>query len=84
MPDYGHELEFGVFVNPSAADAEKAVSLAVVADEIGLDLVAVQDHPYQPRLLDSWTLLSYVAARTTRIRFGRRRLSRARSRRSTF
>ncbi len=68
MPDYGHELEFGVFVNPSAADAEKAVSLAVLAEEVGLDLVAFQDHPYQPRLLDSWTLLSYVAARTSRIR----------------
>jgi alkanesulfonate monooxygenase SsuD/methylene tetrahydromethanopterin reductase-like flavin-dependent oxidoreductase (luciferase family) len=29
--------------------------------------VAFQDHPYQPALLDAWTLLSYVAAATDRI-----------------
>ncbi len=27
-----------------------------------------QDHPYQSRFLDTWTLLSYVAARTSRVR----------------
>jgi alkanesulfonate monooxygenase SsuD/methylene tetrahydromethanopterin reductase-like flavin-dependent oxidoreductase (luciferase family) len=68
VPDYGHELEFGVFVTPSAADAEQVVELAVLADSLGLDLVASQDHPYQPRFLDTWTLLSFVAARTSRIR----------------
>jgi alkanesulfonate monooxygenase SsuD/methylene tetrahydromethanopterin reductase-like flavin-dependent oxidoreductase (luciferase family) len=26
------------------------------------------DHPYQPAFLDTWTLLSYVAARTERVR----------------
>ena len=30
----------------------------------GLDLVTFQDHPYQPRFLDTWTLLSVVAAKT--------------------
>ena len=34
---------------------------------VGLDLVAFQDHPYQPRFLDTWTLLSFVAARTRRV-----------------
>ncbi len=43
------------------------MELAVLADRAGLDLVTFQDHPYQPRLLDAWTLLSYVAARTSRI-----------------
>ena len=41
---------------------------ALAADEAGLDYVAVQDHPYQRRFLDTWTLLSYVAARTERVR----------------
>ena len=67
MPHYGNELEFGVFITPSAADAEKAVTLALLADNVGLDLVAFQDHPYQPRFLDVWTLLSFVAARTSRV-----------------
>jgi alkanesulfonate monooxygenase SsuD/methylene tetrahydromethanopterin reductase-like flavin-dependent oxidoreductase (luciferase family) len=39
----------------------------VAADRAGLDLVGVQDHPYQRRFFDTWTLLSYVAARTERI-----------------
>ena len=67
MGDYGHELQFGVFITPSAATAERVVELAVLADEEGLDLVTFQDHPYQPRLLDTLTLLSFVAARTRRV-----------------
>ena len=39
----------------------------VAAERAGLDLVGVQDHPYQRRFLDTWTLLSYAAARTERI-----------------
>ncbi|MBV9831859.1 MAG: LLM class flavin-dependent oxidoreductase, partial [Marmoricola sp.] len=31
-------------------------------------LVSVQDHPYQGRHLDTWTLLSVIAARTTAVR----------------
>jgi alkanesulfonate monooxygenase SsuD/methylene tetrahydromethanopterin reductase-like flavin-dependent oxidoreductase (luciferase family) len=68
MPDYGHDLLFGVFVPPVADQAETVVTLARLADATGLDLVAVQDHPYQPRFLDTWTLLSVLAARTSRVR----------------
>jgi hypothetical protein len=68
MPDYGHELQFGVFITPAAQNAETVVSLATLADRVGLDLVSFQDHPYQARFLDTWTLLSFVAARTSRVR----------------
>lgn len=67
MTDYGHDLLFGTFTTPTAANAENIVSLAQLADRAGLDLVTFQDHPYQPAFLDAWTLLSYVAARTERI-----------------
>lgn len=67
MPDYGHDLLFGAFITPAATPAMHAVDLAIVADRAGLDLVTFQDHPYQPALLDAWTLLSYVASRTERI-----------------
>src|SRR3954469_11704716 len=60
-------LEFGTFVTPSAADPAGTVALAVATERAGLDLVTFQDHPYQPRFLDTWTLLSYVAARTERV-----------------
>lgn len=67
MGDYGHELAFGVFITPSSRRPADVVELAVAADRAGLDLVTFQDHPYQPAFLDTWTLLSYVAARTERV-----------------
>jgi alkanesulfonate monooxygenase SsuD/methylene tetrahydromethanopterin reductase-like flavin-dependent oxidoreductase (luciferase family) len=68
MPDYGHDLLFGVFVPPSAEQADAVLALARRADEVGLDLVSVQDHPYNPRFLDTWTLLAAIAAATSRVR----------------
>src|SRR5215208_1358017 len=60
--------EVGVFVVPDAADPDRTVQQVVAAEEAGLDLVAVQDHPYQRRFLDTFALLAYLAARTSRIR----------------
>lgn len=68
MNDYGHPLTFGAFVTPTNADPARPVGLAVLAEQVGLDLVTFQDHPYQPGFLDTWTLLSFVAARTSRVR----------------
>jgi alkanesulfonate monooxygenase SsuD/methylene tetrahydromethanopterin reductase-like flavin-dependent oxidoreductase (luciferase family) len=68
MADYGHDLLFGTFITPLAQPAMHAVELAIVADNAGLDLATFQDHPYQPRFLDTWTLLSFVASRTRHIR----------------
>ena len=67
MPDYRHDLTFGAFITPSAKDPELTVALAAFAEQVGYDLVTFQDHPYLPNFLDTWTLLSYVAARTERI-----------------
>jgi len=44
-----------------------AVELAMVSERVGLDLVTFQDHPYQSAFYDTWTLLSYVASRTSQI-----------------
>ena len=68
MTDYGHDLLFGTFLTPSAADASEVVELARLTEQVGLDLVTVQDHPYQPRFLDTWTLLTWIAASTSRVR----------------
>lgn len=67
MSDYGHDLQFGVFVTPSAATPRRPVDLALTAEDAGIDLVTVQDHPYQPAYLDAWTLMTYIAARTERV-----------------
>ncbi|WP_166140064.1 LLM class flavin-dependent oxidoreductase [Nocardioides ochotonae] len=67
MPDYGHPLRFGSFITPTAASPQRPVELAVLSEKLGLDLATFQDHPYQPSFLDTWTLMSYAAARTERI-----------------
>lgn len=68
MPDYGQDLQFGIFPSPDAARAELVLELSEAADVAGLDLVTIQDHPYQAKHLDTWTLLSFLAARTTSVR----------------
>ncbi|MEN1976172.1 LLM class flavin-dependent oxidoreductase [Cellulomonas sp. P4] len=68
MTDYGHDLLFGSFITPTNADPDRVVGLAQLSEQVGLDLATFQDHPYQPSFLDTWTLLSWVAARTTTIR----------------
>ncbi|MHB1064085.1 MAG: LLM class flavin-dependent oxidoreductase [Georgenia sp.] len=67
MTDYGHDLILGSFITPSNADPARVVALAQASEAAGLDLVTFQDHPYQPGFLDTWTLLSYVAASTEHI-----------------
>jgi len=68
MADYGHELAFGTFITPQSARPEDAVALAQLTERAGLDLATFQDHPYQPAFVDTWTLLSWVAARTETLR----------------
>ncbi|MGH3736374.1 MAG: LLM class flavin-dependent oxidoreductase [Micromonosporaceae bacterium] len=67
--DYGRELEFGYFLVPEAADYPGLLEAARTADQAGLDFVAVQDHPYQRRFFDTWTLITALAAQTERIRY---------------
>lgn len=71
MPDYGHPLAFGAFITPAhgmrPGSDHGPAALAVRAEDLGLDLVTFQDHPYQPSFYDTWTLLTWVAARTERI-----------------
>jgi hypothetical protein len=67
MADYGHDLSFGIFVTPRADAGPHVLELAQRADAAGLDWVSVQDHPYQPAFLDAWTLLTAIAASTSRI-----------------
>ncbi|TKV61357.1 LLM class flavin-dependent oxidoreductase [Nakamurella flava] len=68
MPDLGHEVSFGVFLPNPASRPGAVVRLAQEAESAGLDLVGVQDHPYNPDLLDTWTLLSHLSAATETIR----------------
>lgn len=66
MTNYGHDLRFGTFITPNSRDPRGVVELAILSDRLGFDLITFQDHPYQPALLDAWSLLAYVAAKTER------------------
>jgi alkanesulfonate monooxygenase SsuD/methylene tetrahydromethanopterin reductase-like flavin-dependent oxidoreductase (luciferase family) len=61
------ELLFGLNIDPRADRADMAFRLALLADEHGLDVVSVMDHPEQPRFLETWTLLVALAMRTQRV-----------------
>ncbi|WP_174187103.1 LLM class flavin-dependent oxidoreductase [Nocardia barduliensis] len=61
--------EFGLFLIPEADDFRRLAELSVYADVSGLDLIGIQDHPYQRRFLDTWTLITALAGRTERITF---------------
>ena len=69
MSDYGRELEFGASVEPLANPLDWAARVAKAADRGGLELVGIQDHPYQRRFLDTWTLISTLVPITKRVRF---------------
>jgi alkanesulfonate monooxygenase SsuD/methylene tetrahydromethanopterin reductase-like flavin-dependent oxidoreductase (luciferase family) len=60
--------ELGAFVVPSAADLDGVLAQVLAAEDGGLDLIGIQDHPYQRRFLDTFSLIAFLAARTTRIR----------------
>ena len=63
--DYGQPVRFGAFITPEAT--ERPLQQAAIADELGFDVIGVQDHPYQRRFYDTWTLLTAMAMRTERI-----------------
>ena len=65
--NYNHPLQFGAFITQRSDDAAGVVALAKHSEELGYDLVTFQDHPYQPALLDTWTLLAWVAGQTKRV-----------------
>ncbi len=60
---------FGISVAPTAADHDAIVAQVRAAERAGLDLVGIQDHPYQRRFLDTFALIADLAARTERISF---------------
>jgi alkanesulfonate monooxygenase SsuD/methylene tetrahydromethanopterin reductase-like flavin-dependent oxidoreductase (luciferase family) len=65
---YGRPLEFGISITPTSAELNTAREIARLADELGLDLIGIQDHPYQWRFLETWSLIGDLLARTERVR----------------
>jgi alkanesulfonate monooxygenase SsuD/methylene tetrahydromethanopterin reductase-like flavin-dependent oxidoreductase (luciferase family) len=56
-------------VTPLADAYPELVAQVQAADRTGLDLVGIQDHPYQRRFLDTFPLIADLLARTSRLSF---------------
>lgn len=61
--------QFGIHIDPTAQDPAIPLGRAKMADQHGLDLIAIMDHPYNRRLYETWTLLTFLAAQTEQVRF---------------
>lgn len=60
-------LRFGISIMPTTEALAAGRELVRAADTAGLDLVGIQDHPYQRRFLDTWSLIPMLLAETTRV-----------------
>ncbi len=60
--------KFGLNVATSAATGTDPVAVAVLAEELGFDFVSASDHPCGTSpSFETWTMLTWLAARTSRI-----------------
>jgi len=66
--DYGRPVEFGISVAPNSSEMDAIRVAVTAADQSGLDLVGIQDHPYQWRFMDTWMLMASLLANTGRVR----------------
>jgi alkanesulfonate monooxygenase SsuD/methylene tetrahydromethanopterin reductase-like flavin-dependent oxidoreductase (luciferase family) len=62
-------LQFGVFLDPRAADVGRLRDYVQEAEAAGFDYVSIQDHPYVPDFLDTFTLIGTLIGQTSRLRF---------------
>jgi alkanesulfonate monooxygenase SsuD/methylene tetrahydromethanopterin reductase-like flavin-dependent oxidoreductase (luciferase family) len=66
MAEQPRAVTFGYFLIPNAADP--LLETAREVERLGLDFVAIQDHPYQRRFVDTFALMSAILATTTSLR----------------
>src|SRR5437588_6934822 len=62
-------IQFGISVVPATERLDRIREMVRAADEAGLDVVGIQDHPYQHHFLDTWSLIPTLLAETKRISF---------------
>ena len=67
MADRGLPVRFGWFLVPEAADPPGLLAEARLAERAGFDLIGIQDHPYQRRYLDTFSLLGALATATEQV-----------------
>src|SRR5256885_16222817 len=67
-PGVGNRSSASV-LRPTVVVRDDIFKIAKTADEVGLEIIGIQDHPYNGSFLDTWTLISVLAASTRKIRY---------------
>jgi alkanesulfonate monooxygenase SsuD/methylene tetrahydromethanopterin reductase-like flavin-dependent oxidoreductase (luciferase family) len=62
-------VRFGLALVPATENLGRLRELVRVADDTGMDLVGIQDHPYQGRFVDTWSWIPTLLAQTQRVTF---------------
>jgi probable F420-dependent oxidoreductase len=67
------EVTFGLSIPPSVLPGTDPVAIARMAEDLGFDFVSASDHPCGTEpTYETWTMLSWIAAATSRIRVATR------------
>jgi alkanesulfonate monooxygenase SsuD/methylene tetrahydromethanopterin reductase-like flavin-dependent oxidoreductase (luciferase family) len=67
MNDYRQNVRFGANVDPTANDPSWPLRLTHVIEQAGLEYIGIQDHPYNSRFLETWTLIATLLQATERV-----------------
>jgi alkanesulfonate monooxygenase SsuD/methylene tetrahydromethanopterin reductase-like flavin-dependent oxidoreductase (luciferase family) len=62
-------LQVGISIIPDTDSLDRSRELVQLADQGGLALVGIQDHPYQHHFFDTWSLIPTLLAETKRVSF---------------
>lgn len=60
---------FGLNVDPNSGGLAIAARITAIADSAGLEYVGIQDHPGNAEFVDTLTLITWLAARTSSVHF---------------
>jgi alkanesulfonate monooxygenase SsuD/methylene tetrahydromethanopterin reductase-like flavin-dependent oxidoreductase (luciferase family) len=67
MNDYRQDVHFGANVDPTANDPTWPLRLTLAIERAGLEYIGIQDHPYNSRFLETWTLIATLLQATERV-----------------
>lgn len=59
---------FGLFPSPDVRYVNELFEIARIAEDTGINILSIQDHPYHGDFLDTWTLLASLSRVTKNVR----------------
>ncbi len=62
-------VRFGLNVDPNTGGLPIAERITAIADAGGLEYVGIQDHPYNAEFVDTLTMITWLAGRTSGVHF---------------